>query len=166
MSARCNKETKLLKAVAFYLNSSLFVLFGNQQKNCFNGKSDTFFFFQVESIKRFFLSMGPRWRYLHTKGINRTKWRMAALRSMEAYRSKAGRHRNHFNFKLVPAPDAQATYCTPRHMWILLGRRMKTKCDFLKDTRHTSTWRTIIGAIFEWNFLSFFFGRRWIKHQN
>jgi hypothetical protein len=42
MSARCNKETKLLKAVEFYLNSSLFVLFGNQQ-NFFSGTSDTFF---------------------------------------------------------------------------------------------------------------------------
>jgi hypothetical protein len=60
MSARCNKETKLLKAVEFYLNSSLFVLFGNQQKFFQWEERHIFFFFQVESIKRFlFLRWAP-----------------------------------------------------------------------------------------------------------
>jgi len=47
MSARCNKETKLLKAVEFYLNSSLFVFvwkstkfFQWEERHIFSSKSN------------------------------------------------------------------------------------------------------------------------------
>ena len=54
MSARCNKETKLLKAVAFYLNSSLFVLFGNQPKKMFQWEERHIFFLPSRIDQTFF----------------------------------------------------------------------------------------------------------------